>query len=211
MKKLAVIGSGDLGKQIVQLALESNDYIISGFFDDFETTGNLVHGYHILGNIESIQQQFENGTFDELLIGIGYKHIEIRQQLFERFRQQIPFGKIVHSSCVIHNSVSIGSGSVLYSGTHIDMGAIIAENCLIYNGCIIAHDTQIASHTILSPGVKVAGFSKIESLVNLGIGTIISDNVTVAIGTKTGAGAVVVKNIDESGLYVGIPAKKIKS
>jgi UDP-3-O-[3-hydroxymyristoyl] glucosamine N-acyltransferase len=91
------------------------------------------------------------------------------------------------------------------------MGALIGENCLIYNGCIIAHDTQIASHTILSPGVKIAGFSKIESLVNLGIGTIISDNVTVAMGTKTGAGAVVVKNIDESGLYVGIPAKKIKS
>jgi acetyltransferase-like isoleucine patch superfamily enzyme len=31
------------------------------------------------------------------------------------------------------------------------------------------------------------------------------------MGTKTGAGAVVVKDIDESGLYVGIPAKKIKS
>jgi sugar O-acyltransferase (sialic acid O-acetyltransferase NeuD family) len=211
MKKLAVIGSGDLGKQIVQLALESNDYIISGFFDDFETIGNLVHGYPILGSIESIQQHFENRTFDELLIGIGYKHMEIRHRLFERFQYQIPFGKIIHTSCIIHNSVSIGSGSILYSGTHVDMGAKISENCLIYNGCIIAHDTQIASHTILSPGVKIAGFSKIESLVNLGIGTIISDNVTVAMGTKTGAGAVVVKDIDESGLYVGIPAKKIKS
>jgi sugar O-acyltransferase (sialic acid O-acetyltransferase NeuD family) len=211
MKRLAIIGSGDLGKQIVQLALENTDYIISGFFDDFESTGNLVHGYPILGTIESIQQQFQNGTFDELLIGIGYKHMEIRQQLFERFRQHIPFGKIVHSSCIIHNSVSIGSGSIVYSGTHVDMGAIIAENCLIYNSCIISHDTQIASHTILSPGVKIAGFSKIESRVNLGIGTIISDNVTVAKGTRTGAGAVIVKDIVESGLYVGIPAKKIKS
>lgn len=211
MKKLAVIGSGDLGKQIVQLALESNDYIISGFFDDFEPIGTMVEGFPVLGNIDCIQKHFENETFDELLIGIGYKHMEIRQELFERLRHQIPFGKIIHSSCIIHDSVSIGSGSIVYSGTHIDMGALIGENCLIYNGCIIAHDTQIASHTILSPGVKIAGFSKIESLVNLGIGTIISDNVKVAMGTKTGAGAVVVKNIDESGLYVGIPAKKIKS
>jgi len=210
MKKLAVIGSGDLGKQIVQLALESNDYIITGFFDDFETNGNLVHGYPILGNTESIQKQFEDGTFDELLIGIGYKHMEIRQQLFERFRQHIPFGKIVHSSCVIHHSVSIGSGAIVYSGTHIDMGASIGENCLIYNGCIIAHDTQIYPHSVLSPGVKIAGFSRIESLVNLGIGTIISDNVKIVSGTKTGAGAVVVNDIHEAGLYVGIPAKKIK-
>jgi sugar O-acyltransferase (sialic acid O-acetyltransferase NeuD family) len=211
MKKLAIIGSGDLGKQIKNLALESSEYIISGFFDDFKPIGSLVEGFPVLGNLDNIQKHFENGTFDELLIGIGYKHMKIRQELFERFRHQIPFGKIIHSSCIIHNSVSIGSGSIVYSGTHIDMGALIGENCLIYNGCIIAHDTQIASHTILSPGVKIAGFSKIESLVNLGIGTIISDNVTVAMGTKTGAGAVVVKNIDESGLYVGIPAKKIKS
>lgn len=210
MKKLAIIGSGDLGKQIKNLALESSEYIISGFFDDFETVGSFVEGSPVLGNTDSIHKHFENGTFDELLIGIGYKHMKTRQELFERFRPQIPFGKIIHSSCIIHNSVSIGSGSIVYSGTHIDMGALIGENCLIYNGCIIAHDAQIYSHTILSPGIKIAGFSQIESLVSLGIGTIVSDNVKIVSGTITGAGAVVVKDINASGLYVGIPAKKIK-
>lgn len=211
MRKLAIIGSGDLGKQIAHLARESAHYQIAGFFDDFETPGNQVNGYPILGQIESVNQHFDEGTFDELLIGIGYKHMDLRQRIFDRFKNSIPFGKIIHASCIIDHSVSIGAGSILYSGTLVDMRATIGENCLIYNGCIIAHDTQIASNSIISPGVHIAGFCKIGDKVNLGIGTIVSDDVSIAMGTKTGAGAVVVKDINEAGLYVGIPAKKIKS
>lgn len=211
MRKLAIIGSGDLGKQIAQLASDNSLYEISGFYDDFETIGNQVNGYPILGKIENIQDHFENGTFQELLIGIGYKHMDFRKKLFNRFKKQIPFGKIVHSSCTIHHSACIGDGSILFSGTLMDMGSVIAENCIIYNGCIIAHDAQIGSHSIISPGVQIAGFSLIEEGVNLGIGTIVSNNIKITKGTRTGAGAVIVKDIDETGLYVGIPAKKIKS
>jgi sugar O-acyltransferase (sialic acid O-acetyltransferase NeuD family) len=211
MRKLAIIGSGDLGKQIAQLALDNSHYEISGFYDDFETIGNKVHGYPILGKIENIQDHFENGTFQELLIGIGYKHMDFRQKLFDRFKNHIPFGKIVHSSCIIHHSASIGAGTVLFSGTIVDMGGIISENCIIYNGCVLAHDVHIGSHSIFSPGVQIAGYSLIEGGVNLGIGTIVSDNVKITSGTRTGAGAVIVKDINVAGLYVGIPAKKIKS
>ena len=210
MRKLAIIGSGDLGKQIAHLAIDSKRYNVSGFFDDFETPGNHINGYPILGSIEHINDHFEKGTFDELMIGIGYKHMALRQRLFDRFKENIPFGKIVHFSCIIDHSVTIGVGSVLFSGTLVDMGAVIGENCLIYNGCIIAHDTQISSNTFISPGVQIAGFCKIGGNVNLGIGTIVSDNVSIAMGAKTGAGAVVVKDIKESGVYVGIPAKKLK-
>ncbi len=211
MKKLAIIGSGDLGKQIAQLAFDNSHYEISGFYDDFEPIGNLIHGYPILGKIENIEDHFENGAFQELLIGIGYKHMDFRQELFNRLKNHIPFGKIVHSSCTIHHSASIGFGSILFSGTQVDMGSVIGENCIIYNGCIIAHDTQIGSHSIVSPGVQIAGFCKIGGNVNLGIGTIVSDNVKIKRGTRTGAGAVIVNDINEAGLYVGIPAKKIKS
>jgi serine acetyltransferase len=44
----------------------------------------------------------------------------------------------------------------------------------------------------------------------IGIGTIVSDRITICNNVQTGAGAVVVKNISESGVYIGIPAQKIK-
>jgi serine acetyltransferase len=39
------------------------------------------------------------------------------------------------------------------------------------------------------------------------VGSTIIDNITVTDGTKTGGGAVVVENISEPGLYLGVPAK----
>jgi len=46
--------------------------------------------------------------------------------------------------------------------------------------------------------------------VHLGIGTIVSDSITIVDKTITGAGTVVVKSITEAGTYVGIPSKLIQ-
>jgi sugar O-acyltransferase (sialic acid O-acetyltransferase NeuD family) len=211
MKRLAIIGSGDLAGQIVHLATDQNLYQISGFFDDFKPKGSSVSNIPILGGIEDVQKGFKDQLFDELIIGIGYKHILFRNELFERFQIDIPFGTIIHSSSYIDKTVSIGKGTVIFPGCTIDMHVKIGNNCLFYNGCIIAHDSKISSNSIFSPGVKIAGFCDLGINTTLGIGTIVSDNITITNDVKTGAGAVVVKNLNESGVYIGIPARKMNS
>lgn len=42
-----------------------------------------------------------------------------------------------------------------------------------------------------------------------GIGSIVSNKVNVYSGCKVGAGAVVVKDITESGTYVGVPVRRV--
>ena len=46
-----------------------------------------------------------------------------------------------------------------------------------------------------------------QEKVNLGIGTVLIDNITISDNIRTGAGSVVVNNLYDKGLYVGIPAK----
>jgi FlaA1/EpsC-like NDP-sugar epimerase len=79
MKTLAIIGSGDLGQQIAYYAISDNHYDKVIFFDDFATTKN-VNGFLIVGNSDSIEKEFLLKSFDELIIGIGYKHLEIRKK-----------------------------------------------------------------------------------------------------------------------------------
>lgn len=209
MKRLAIIGSGDLGRQIAHLALNGKYYLPVGFFDDFEIEGQSKHNLTILGKISDISEAFKNNNFDVLLNAIGYNHFDERKGLFERLKSEIPFGKIIHPSNIIDGSVHIGQGSVVFAGGIFDMNVSIGENVLIYNGCNFSHDVTVKSHSIISPGVQIAGFCKIGEAVKLGIGTVISDNVEVRDGIQTGAGAVITKNIIDSGVYVGIPAKKI--
>ena len=56
----------------------------------------------------------------------------------------------------------------------------------------------------------MAGFVDIKEQCIIGINSIIIDNISITEGTRTGGGTVVIKNIEEKGLYVGNPARFIK-
>ncbi|WP_436517197.1 NeuD/PglB/VioB family sugar acetyltransferase [Ekhidna sp. To15] len=197
MKKLAIIGAGDLGQQIAYHASKCG-YEVVGFFDDYSN--------EVLGKIEDVKTAFENKTFDELMIGIGYKHMDVRSRLYDELSKTIPFGTVINPSAYIDPSCQIGAGTFIYPGCVLDMNVVIGDNVSLNAGCVIAHDSTIESHSMLSPGVVISGFVTIEQKVNLGTGTKVIDNIRVSSGVRTGAGAVVTDMLEKAGLYVGIPA-----
>lgn len=209
MKTLAIIGAGDLGQQIAHYALSDNHYEKVVFFDDF-TTQIKINDCEVLGKTNDIEAAFENKLFDELIIGIGYKHLQIRKELYEKFAIKIPFGKVIHSSSWIDSTAVIAEGCVIYPSCVIDAKAMIKENTILNISCSIAHDTIIGSHSFLSPRVAVAGFVTIEEQCVLGINCTIIDNINIEKNTQIGGGTIVIHSIEKSGLYVGNPAKFIR-
>ena len=210
MKTLAIIGSGHLGQQLAHYAIADGHYAKVVFFDDVSTE-KYSNGFEILGTSETIESHFKEKCFDEILIGIGYKHLAVRKNLFEKFSGKIPFGKIVHSSVWMDPTAEIKSGSVIYPGCIIDAHSVVSENTILNIGCAIAHDTTIGKHCFLSPRVAIAGFVNIGETCILGINCTIIDNISMVAGTQIGGGAVVIKNIEERGLYVGNPLRFIRS
>lgn len=210
MQRLAIIGSGDLGQLIAHHVIADKHYQFIGFFDDFRKAGETIGHGIILGGITEAEQLYRNGVFDCLMIGIGYKHPDFRKQCYETFASKIPLGKLIHSSCSIDPTASIGDGSVLLPGCVLDSGVVVEENALLNTGCIVAHDTHIEKHSFLGPGVVLAGFITIGEGCFVGVGTTVIDNITIAPQVQTGGGSVVTRNLSEPGLYVGVPAKKVR-
>lgn len=206
---LAIVGCGELGMQIANYALSDNHYDKIVFFDDY-TLDKEQNGFPILGNIDTIELEYQNKSFDEIILALGYKHLKKKKELFERFEGKIPFGKIIHSTSWVDNSAIISTGCVIYPSCTIDAHAIIEQNTVLNLGCAIAHDTTIGKHCFLSPRVAVAGFVKVEDLCIIGINATIIDNINIAAETQIGAGSVVIKSIVEKGLYVGNPSKFIR-
>lgn len=211
MERLAIIGAGDLGHQIAYHALTDGHYQPVGFFDDFKSTDMQLFGLPILGPVKDVQFAFNKGMFDVLMIGIGYKHFDIRADLFNCFKDYIPFGTIVHSSAYVDKTCHLETGIFIYPGCVLDMNVKINHNVLINVGCVISHDSKVGQHSFLSPSVNIAGFVGIGQKVFLGIGTTVIDNIIIGDNVRTGGGAVVTNNIESPGLYVGVPAcfKKI--
>ncbi|GAA4045053.1 acetyltransferase [Flavobacterium chungnamense] len=208
-KTLAIIGSGHLGQQIAHYALSDNHYEKVVFFDDFS---NETHtsGFPILGNVDAIEKEFAKQSFDELILGIGYKHLVIRKQLFERFSEIIPFGKIIHSTSWVDVTATVEKGCVIYPFCSIDAHAVIKQNTILNISCTVAHDTIVGEHCFLSPRVALAGFIKVEELCILGINSTVIDNVSIISNTQLGGGTVVIQNITQKGLYVGNPHRFIR-
>jgi serine acetyltransferase len=56
----------------------------------------------------------------------------------------------------------------------------------------------------------LGGTVKVGELTHVGIGATVKNNIAICSGCTIGAGAVVVKDISEKGIYIGVPAKRKK-
>jgi sugar O-acyltransferase (sialic acid O-acetyltransferase NeuD family) len=210
MKKLAIIGSGDLGQLIAHHAAQDSGYEVIGFFNDFAAKGSLVHNKPILGGTKEIVELFEQKIFDYLMVGVGYQHFNFRKNIFNQFKGRIPFANIIHRSAYIDSSCRLGEGIFILPGTVLDYNVLLEDNVLLNTACTIAHDSKVGMHSFLSPRVAVAGFVNIGSCCNIGINTSIIDNIEIVDEVQTGGATVVIKNLEKAGLYVGNPARFIR-
>jgi len=209
MKRLAVIGAGDLGRLIAHYAALSGQFTLAGFFDDFLAPGERVESTIVCGPIQHIERIYAERQFDEIIIGVGYKHFGVRKQLYERLSKKVPFAKVIHPSSYVDQTCRVGSGTVILPGCVLDRNVVVADNVFLNVGCAAAHDTTIGAHSFLGPRVSIAGASNVKECCFLGVGATITNHVSLCTGAIIGAGAVVVKDVTQPGKYVGCPAKLI--
>jgi sugar O-acyltransferase (sialic acid O-acetyltransferase NeuD family) len=209
MKRVAIIGSGELSIHIAHYLEEDNQFKVVGFFDDFTPLGSKINSHTIIGKLKDIKDEYNKNTFDGLINGIGYSRMEYREEVFNRFINEIPFPNFIHSSCIIDNTSQIGKGVIIFPMSMLYFNSVIEDNVFIQVNSTIT-DSKVCKNSMISAGVMVAGRSIIGNNCNIGVSTCISSDVKICNNVTTGAGTVVVKNILESGTYVGVPAKKIK-
>lgn len=211
VSRLAIIGAGDLGFSLLRLTKEIPHLDAIGFFDD-TCKSKSIHGISVLGTLESIEEHWEKNSFDTVVIAIGYNHMQFRSDLFNRLKALgIRFASVIHPSTIMAADVVVGEGTVLFPGCVLDVGARIGNNCVLNSSVTVAHDSRIDDHSIFGPGVALAGMTHIQHSCFLGIGTIVIDNITIEPHVRTGGGTVVVDNLPGNYLYVGVPARPLKS
>ncbi|MBC6697803.1 acetyltransferase [Hymenobacter sp. BT190] len=207
-KRTAIVGAGALGQQLAQ-HLRQCGQAVAGFFDD-ELLGHSTPEGIVLGPVAAASAAFAAGQYEELLLGVGYRHLAARGRLFEELcAQGLPFGRFVHPSAYIDASVTLGNGVCIWPGCLLDLNVHLADNVLLYPGCIVAHDTRIGAHSLLAPGVRLAGRIRVGERCFLGVGSTVLDSLELADDVRTGGGTVVINSLLEPGTYVGVPARML--
>ena len=116
---------------------------------------------------------------------------------------------LIHPSAIIGEQVEMADGTVIMAGVIINSCTKIGRGCIINTASTIDHDNIIEDYVHISPGVHLAGNVRVGEETWLGIGSLVKNNISVTNKCQVGAGAVIVRDINEPGTYIGIPARKI--
>ncbi len=119
------------------------------------------------------------------------------------------YHKIRHyGSVVIGDNVDIGSNTCIDCGTIDD--TVIGNGVKIDNLCHIAHNVTIGNNSSIVANSTICGSVVIGREAYIAPNSVIMNQIKVEDGAMIGMGAVVTKNIEESTVNVGFPAKTIR-
>jgi len=113
----------------------------------------------------------------------------------------------VSSRACVWPSVEIGENAFIFENCVLQHGSKVGDNVLLWNGASVAHSSVVEDDCCLAPNAAVAGFSRIGRGSFLGIGSCVSDVLSVAPDCVIGAGAVVIRDTRSRQVYVGNPAR----
>ena len=202
-KSVVIIGASGHGKVIADIIVNSNDKVL-GFLDDADDVqGKKIIGFPVLGKIAD----FDKYRDCEFVIAIGNPYIR------EKISNELPvkWYTAIHPTAVISSlDVEIGEGTVIMANAVVNPSARIGKHCIINTGAIVEHDNILEDYVHLSPNVTLAGIVKVGKSTHIGAGSCTKQVLNIASDCIIGAGSVIVKDITESGTYVGVPARKIK-
>lgn len=203
--KLLIIGASGHGKVVADIALKMNKWKKVAFLDD-DTDINTSMRLEILGIVDEVFTYLDEW---EVFVGIGNNAIRERiQKMLETEGACIP--KLIHPNAVIGTEVVVGTGTVVMAGVVINCCTKIGKGCIINTGVTVDHDNVIDDYVHISPGAHLAGTVKVAQRSWLGMGCLVINNINIFSECKIGAGTVVVKDITDSGVYIGVPARKIE-
>ena len=199
MKQLLIIGASGHGKVVADIA-ELNGYDSILFFDDNDRLKKC-------GKYPVVGKSLDISRYDgDVIVAIG--NARIREQLLEKFSDRnVPI--LIHPNATIASTVKIGMGTVVMAGAVINADAVIGKGVIVNTCSSVDHDCIIDNYSHISVGAHVAGTVHVGNRTWIGAGATISNNINICSDCMIGAGAVVIKEINESGTYVGVPARKI--
>lgn len=210
MKDLYIIGAGGFGREVAWLVERINavspTWKLKGFIDDNEALwGSSEGGYPVLGGTDFLIQQGE--AYAVCAVGAS----ATRKRVVEKYHgSAIKFATLIDPSVLHAQSVKIGEGTIICAGSILTVDIEIGNHVIINLDCTVGHDDRIQNFVTLYPSVNVSGNVLLGECTELGTGMQIIQGKKVAPHTIIGAGSVVIRDIEESGTYVGCPAKRIK-
>ncbi len=116
---------------------------------------------------------------------------------------------VCHPAGSVSPFAQLGVGCFVAAQAVVAPGAQLGVGVIVNHAAVVDHDCRIGDFTHIAPGAVLGGEVRIGPGVLIGAGAVVLPGRSVAAGAVVGAGAVVRNNIDSSGTWVGVPARRV--
>jgi sugar O-acyltransferase (sialic acid O-acetyltransferase NeuD family) len=147
---------------------------------------------------------------DEYILMVAVADSKDRFDIVQRLPKNTKYFTWIHPTALImDDNVEIGEGSFIGAYSVLTTNINIGKHAILNRGNHIGHDCLIGDYFSAMPGAVVSGNVRIYDCVYLGNNSSIREKLSIHSLTTIGMNGAVVKPIEEVGVYVGVPVKKV--
>lgn len=209
-------------KKLVIAGNTSNARLAKFFFDtdsEYEVAAFTVNKEYIkekyfeglpLVSLEEIEKTYPASEY-ELFVAVGYTDMNrIREKIYYQCKEKgYTLANYISSRCSFLTQFPTGDNCFILEDNTIQPYVKIGNNVVLWSGNHIGHDVIIEDHNFISSHVVISGFVTVKRNCFIGVNATLRDAITIAPETLIAAGAVIMKDTVEKGVY--LPARSSMS
>lgn len=201
-KGLLIFGFGGHARSVADVALAGGVEELR-FIDGNARADESFHGFPVLA---SWNEPLPEGWAAFPAAGDNQRR---RQQIDAIEAADWPLATIIAPSATLGIQCSIAAGCFIGHQAHVGPVASVGKGCIINSGAIVEHESVVGEFSHIAVNATLAGRSRIGRGNFIGAGATVIDGITLVDDIQVGAGGVVSRSLDASGLYVGVPVRKV--
>ena len=205
-------------KKLIIIGNTSNARLAKYFFDtdsDKEVVAFSVNEKYIaektfegipVETFEDLEKKYPVNEY-EAFVAVGYTNMnKIREKMYNECKAKgYVMANYISSRCSYLSQFPTGDNCFILEDNTIQPYVKIGNNVVLWSGNHIGHDVEIDDHNFITSHAVVSGFVKIRNNCFVGVNATIRDGVTIAPETLIAAGAIIMKDTVEKGVY--LPAR----
>lgn len=145
-------------------------------------------------------------------VGIGGARGCDRQEMTQRLRAAgFSLPPLIHPAATIADTARLGEGCQILANAVVAADVSIGVAGIVNNSANVDHECRLGNGVHIAPGAVLCGCVTLADNAMIGAGAVVLPRLHIGRAAIVGAGAIVTRNVPDSTIVVGNPARILRS
>jgi sugar O-acyltransferase (sialic acid O-acetyltransferase NeuD family) len=212
MAQIVIFGAGDIARLAhVYFTRDSEHEVVAFTVDREYRQGDELRGLPLV-DFDEVARLYPPDRF-QMFVALSYSRMNrVRAAKYEAARGLgYRLVSYVSSRCTFLTDHPVGDNCFILEDNTIQPEVRIGNDVTLWSGNHIGHDAVIEDHCFIASHVVVSGHVRIGAYCFIGVNVTLRNSITIAPRTLLGAGAVILGDTVEGGVYVPQRARLLEN